>query len=122
MTAKTENPRCPDCQVEPGQPHELGCDVARCPACGMQRLQCHEHGDDEALDVLAIWPGVWPGNVECEREGWWCIWRPGNGGWVTCEPGHPEAVPDLNRLLIAAARREFVWSREHQQWVRPVTC
>ncbi|MFI7448105.1 hypothetical protein ACIBQX_11455 [Nonomuraea sp. NPDC049714] len=116
MTAATKDLRCPDCQVEPDGPHEIGCDVARCPLCGTQQLQCREH---EFAEVFAIWTGAWPGNVECEREGWWCIWRPGNGGWVACEPDHPEARPDLNRLLIAAGRRELVWSRERQQWVRP---
>lgn len=106
--------------MDPGSPHEVGCDVARCPACGIQRLQCDDHTDDQSLDALAVWTGRWPGVAECEREGWWCIWRPGSGGWVSCEPDHPEARPDLNRLLIAAlSRRELVWSREQQQWVRP---
>lgn len=119
MTVTPTATCCPDCWAEPGSPHTIGCDVARCPACGTQRLQCHEHDEDRSLDALAIWTGRWPGEVECEREGLWCVWRPYNGGWVPCEPGHPEAHPDMNTLRIAAGRRELVWSREHQQWVRP---
>lgn len=39
--------KCPDCQVEPGQPHLDGCDVARCLTNGGQRLMCAgPDGDD----------------------------------------------------------------------------
>lgn len=109
---------CPDCSVKPSEPHELGCDVARCPACGIQRLQCDAHADDQSLDALAVWTGVWPGTVECGREGWWCVWT--SKGWIACPPDTRDAFPDLNRLLIAAlAKREFRWSRDLQQWIRP---
>jgi hypothetical protein len=115
MTAATKDLRCPDCQVERNQPHEIGCDVARCPVCGMQQLQCREH---EFAEVFSIWTGIWPGTEECRQEDWWVYWDDRHG-WIPCPADHPAALPDLNRLAIAAARRAFVWSREHQQWVRP---
>ena len=31
---------CHDCLAEPGQLHELGCDMERCPFCGKQLISC----------------------------------------------------------------------------------
>lgn len=119
MTSLAVNLRCPDCHVEPGSPHDIGCDVARCPACGIQRLQCHTHADDESLDLLAVWTGVWPGAEECRREDWWAYWSE-HDGWVQCDADHPDATEDLNKLVVAGlSRRDLMWSRERQQWLRP---
>lgn len=55
---------CPDCGVQPGHPHEDGCDVERCSACGRQRLNhedCPEHDP-----VFARWSGFWPGSLEAD--------------------------------------------------------
>jgi hypothetical protein len=54
--------------VQPGQPHDLGCDMARCPACGIQRLQCDAHGDDRALDARAVWTGAVPAVADDYRQ------------------------------------------------------
>lgn len=46
---------CPDCDVQPGQIHNPGCDQERCTVCGRQYLvcECAEHNHD-----LAIWKPV----------------------------------------------------------------
>lgn len=85
---------CPDCDVEPGEKHHPGCDVARCSICGTQLLSCDcEDGQPD------IWSGEWPGIVECTEKGWYC-----QGGfgyqfpWRPCGPKDIEAREDLNRL------------------------
>jgi len=35
-----EGRNCHDCNVAPGQPHHMGCDVERCPGCGLQFIGC----------------------------------------------------------------------------------
>jgi hypothetical protein len=57
MVHTPENGRCPDCQVEPFELHEAGCDVARCKEHGIQWLQ---HSDC----ALTHWAGYWPGDFE----------------------------------------------------------
>lgn len=58
---------CPDCGVEPGQPHEGGCEVERCSACGGQRLSCFCEGDHDP--IFARWSGFWPGKLEAHALG-----------------------------------------------------
>lgn len=115
MAAQTEiREACPDCGAVIDEPHDDGCDVARCLATGMQRLLCSEDehcGQD-------IWSGIWPGEAECAEFGWWAYFRnprPGEkyGEWVRCEADHPEAVPDLNRLVIDAW-----WDETAGRWVK----
>ncbi|MFI7468179.1 hypothetical protein [Nonomuraea sp. NPDC049646] len=60
--------RCPDCHVQPGRPHDLGCDVARCPACGIQLIQCEAHGGDRTLDGLAVWAVAAPAVADDYRQ------------------------------------------------------
>jgi hypothetical protein len=54
---------CPDCGVQPGQPHEDGCDVECCSVCGGQRLMCAGDGDEcrHHDRAFARWTGIWPG-------------------------------------------------------------
>jgi hypothetical protein len=60
--------QCPDCHVQPGHPHDLGCDMARCPACGIQRIQCDAHADDRTLDARAVWTGAAPTVADDYRQ------------------------------------------------------
>ena len=115
--------RCPDCQVVPGQVHEVGCDVARCTLCGWQRLSC-EHRD--SLDdgeyysdkAWSTWTGRWPGDLECEEFGWWVQDRCAEGlRFVACSPDAPGARADLNRLRYEEIRGVIRWSAHDQRYV-----
>jgi hypothetical protein len=57
---------CPDCEVEPGQPHQRNCDVERCSVCGDQRLGDVCEGHDP---LFARWTGLWPAKAESEHLG-----------------------------------------------------
>jgi hypothetical protein len=110
-----ENGRdCQDCGVQPGRPHTGGCDTARCLATGYQRLSCsraHEAGD---LDCgQDIWIGTWPGGDDAIRLGWYAQWTE-TGGWRSCAPDDPGAMPDLNRLN--GFNGEARWDRETRRW------
>lgn len=132
-------PKCHDCDVEPGQFHEPGCDVERCPYCGRQLISCG------CLEVkkraawiekhLLPWTGVWPGAQEAAEFGLFCKWVPNEqfeadkkklgvekairrlkgppGQWVECGKDEPGAQPSLNRLMQVA-----VWDREKRRFVR----
>jgi hypothetical protein len=119
-----EKPNCGDCGVKPGMQHWGGCDVARCLWTGMQRLACKWFGLDPLLtehDCGAdVWTGEWPGDKECREFGWYSYWdgpNPTRGwdyrgrGWVRVEADHPDAQPDLNRLVTEAH-----WNRREQRW------
>jgi RNA polymerase subunit RPABC4/transcription elongation factor Spt4 len=118
---------CPDCGTSISKPHDAACDVARCLWTGSQRLACeamhrvlnpgdsHDCGHD-------TWTGVWPGFVEAIEFGWWTYWDGPDHergwdyrgqGWVRCRPDHPEAIPDLNRLITEAR-----WDRAEGRWVQ----
>ena len=57
---------CPDCGVEPGNPHRDGCDVERCSVCGGQRFGDNCEGHDKAW---SRWAGIWPGGAEADYLG-----------------------------------------------------
>jgi len=138
----TDDSNCHDCGATPGTPHVGGCDTARCLWTGGQRLACdggfadivrqlradghpemaerlayHLSIEDEAHDCGDdVWTGEWPGDAVARRLGLWCYWGPdyGGKGWVRCEPDHPGAQPDLNRLHTGAR-----WDREAKRWELP---
>lgn len=123
---------CTDCAVEVSEQHDDGCDVARCLAYGTQRALCQpgarmvvrgyhpwgspivdwvSDGHDCGRDV---WSGRWPGVAECEEFGWWAVFVPnGDPSWKPVPAGTPDAVPDLNRLVLEAR-----WDASAGRWVR----
>jgi hypothetical protein len=80
---------CPDCGVEKGQMHKIGCDVERCKACGWQAIGC----DCSEHTPPTHWKGRWPGEVEVEE------------GLAT----------DLNDLALRHARGDLVWDPEAER-------
>lgn len=113
---KKEMNRCSDCGVAVGDKHQIGCDVARCKLTGWQALQCDEdHPVEECFGT--IWTGLWPGDVECQKLGWYCYFAPYKG-WIACDPSHPQATEDLNRLVTAHAMGELVWDVEKERLIK----
>jgi hypothetical protein len=106
---------CPDCGVEPGQPHEDGCDVEHCTACKGQRLQCHCPGHDKEV---ARWTGVWPGRTEAELNGWFTTWT--RLGWMRCEANTKGARPDLNRLAVFEQTGRDVPTEDYHETVEEI--
>lgn len=101
---------CHDCAVAPGAYHKPGCDVERCPLCGGQMITCGcDHGNLKEKDLLP-WTGIWPGEEECIKFGFWC--KGGLGGWIKCDKSDPEARPNLNRLYT-----DCVWDKAKKAFV-----
>lgn len=132
---------CGDCGVQPGQLHQLGCDIERCPRCGGQAISCdciyevcgldpetleqahpgiyangptaqmNETWDAEWANRRMPWTGEYPGCAECREFGWYAKLAPGKG-WFECGPEEPGATENLNRLYVDA-----VWDIERQRFV-----
>ena len=66
MSEQKQLHKCHDCNAEPGQPHEDGCDTEQCSVCGGQRLQCVCPGHDP---LFARWTGLLPGGAEADHLG-----------------------------------------------------
>lgn len=113
---------CPDqdCPATIGQRHGTECSIAICLDSGIQRKLCtvdtaadRTHGCGEQR-----WTGYPPGSVEAAAHGLWV--RPATAddqphtGWIPCEPGEPDAVPDLDRVMRAGQ-----WNRARQVWELP---
>jgi hypothetical protein len=93
LPAAAHSERCRDCDAAVGEAHQPICWTARCLATGLRRVDCpggHDCGRD-------LWTGWWPGDLDCERLGWFDQY------------GHH----DLNRLYT-----EAVWDPDRCMWVR----
>lgn len=111
MNTTTEFTKCPDCQVEPGERHPYGCDVARCRYTGRQYISCFDIKvlPDGSYDFLEptdhecetdIWTGEWPGVKVCR-----------DNGWYTTMVGFDGPTEDLNSVSQRA-----VWNPEIEDW------
>lgn len=96
---------CGDCGALAGSAHEGGCDIARCALHGIQQVQCGTSCPPNT------WTGYWAGELEAVEFGFFTRWKP-EGGWEVCGPGHPDARPDLNRIMV-----ECDWNPATQRYV-----
>jgi hypothetical protein len=110
---------CHDCGVLPGQFHIPGCGVETCACCGGQAISCV--GGLDGAGTLWLSPIPWSGRdvgvAECHECGFWCYFDPDrislpSGARVPCEPDHPFAIEDLDRL-----RRECRWDHDLRKWI-----
>jgi hypothetical protein len=90
-------PKCGDCGVKPGKPHQTGCDVARCKLCGWQDIGGHVGHHPGKARRSTVWTGRWPGMVEVEEYG----------------------LEDLNEFGALCRAGKFVWSPDLERWVWP---
>ena len=83
--------KCPDCQVNPGEIHLKGCDVAHCLNCGQQTIfwDCCENIEND----------IWPGVKECYEQKLIC-WDDG------CKLYDPHWSFDLNTLTFNNLKKE----------------
>src|SRR5215813_12789045 len=117
MAQKAEEP-CDRCGVGAGDLHESGCPREQCPYCGVQLISCFcedqvkRRGRMPKKDRIP-WNGELPGVAECREFGWYAKAKRG-GGWVSCQPGEPGQIEDLNRLYA-----EAVWNPVRKRFVKP---
>ncbi len=102
---------CPDCNVAPGEWHQLGCSWEQCPYCGDHLWQCGCWGGEPPLDDRLRWGGVCPWLQACLQLN--LFERRVGGAWVPCLPHDPGACPDLSRL-----ERECFWNRPTKRYER----
>lgn len=92
--------KCPDCQVDPGQEHDPGCDSRYCPEC-LRQIFGEDACPAHKLPPKA-WSGRHPGDEECEKRGWYCQdgFGPHSryGSFCPCSADAPGAMLDMNRL------------------------
>lgn len=66
----------------------------------------------EKLGGRLPWTGEYPGSHACREFDFWCFWDEGRG-WVRCDRSHPQAIEDLNHLVVFAH-----WDKIGRRWVR----
>jgi hypothetical protein len=89
--------------------------MARCLHTGQQQLACHAMSTILGQEPHDCGEDVWPGYdrdmAQAAKYGLWC-WCPPYGPPLPCGPDHPEAMPNVTRLM-----RNGTWDRERRAWV-----
>jgi hypothetical protein len=101
LTLKSEyREACPGCGSGLDELHSQYCDTARCAVTGNQLASCDAFNEIQTHECENTkWTGYWPGVQECFEYGLFAWFWP-NVGYVPCGPDHPEAVCDLNALIM----------------------
>ncbi len=102
---------CPGCGTFINEYHSEFCDTARCGITGDQKFSCDTFNEDNHECENTKWSGYWPGVKECFEYGLFSYFVP-NLGFVPCDPEHPNAVCDLNTLLV-----RYAWDSNLQKRV-----
>lgn len=92
---------CPveSCGVTVGSRHSRVCTIARCKEHGEQFFSCTKHGEH----TPSLFKGDYPGATEAIERGWFVRLAEGKG-WVPCAQSDPQAMPDMNRVIM-----ELTW-------------
>ena len=105
--------KCPDsdCNVSIGERHRSRCIIAICVMTGQQRLIHDSIGATEDTDPGAafhtcgkdVWVGYPHGALTAATHGLFArpSQQPGDPSlsWIPCSPDHPDARPDIPRLV-----------------------
>lgn len=67
----------------------------------------------EKLGGRLPWTGEFPGSDACREFDFWCFWDETSRRWVRCDRSHPQAIEDLNHLVVFAH-----WDKIGRRWVR----
>ena len=97
---------CPDCDVAIGELHKQGCDISRCKLHGRQLISCYMPGGCSPTTFT----GYFHGTVEAIERGWFSYLEAGKG-WIPCDESHPDASPDLNRVM-----KELNWNSASERF------
>ncbi len=102
VTLKEEySATCPGCGTGTNHYHSEFCDTARCAKTGIQLISCEFFSEYEYAHVCenTTWTGYWPGVLDCFEYGLFAYFVP-NVGFIPCTSDHPDAVCDLNTLVV----------------------
>lgn len=99
---------CPveSCGVSVGSRHSKVCSIARCKEHGDQFFSCANDGEH----TPSLFKGDYPGAKEAIERGLFVRLVEGKG-WVPCAQDDPQAMPDLNRVMI-----ELKWNTDLEQF------
>lgn len=99
---------CPveSCGVTVGSRHSKVCTIARCKEHGDQFFSCPNDG----AHTPSLFRGDYPGATEAIERGWFSRFDQ-NEGWVACQSDHPDAMPDLNRVMT-----KLIWDSDLEKF------